>query len=163
MLAAERPAPLKNVRRDISTRQAPPSPLRSAFGSAILGAPLMSCVCLSVPTSPALNVGVPWHPQMITNDVRVKLPWKPSWDKRAALLKTPGQQTGYRPNLPECGIGGTAGSLCGPPARSRPVVGYETLSITLVADRTPLVCINFVPGPHPTVPLRRGRRYLGLG
>jgi hypothetical protein len=91
MLAAERPAPLKNVRRDISIRQAPPSPLRSVFGSAILGAPLMSCVCLSLLTSPALIVGVLWHPQMVTNDVGVKLPWKPSWARQAALLKTPGQ------------------------------------------------------------------------
>jgi hypothetical protein len=69
MLAAERPAPLKNVRRDISIRQAPPSPLGSVFGSAILGAPLMSCVCLSLLTSPAPIVGVLWHPQMVTNDV----------------------------------------------------------------------------------------------
>jgi hypothetical protein len=83
----------------------------------------MSCVCLSVLTSPALIVGVLWHPQMITNDVGVKLLWKPSWAKRAALLKTPGQQTGYRSNFPECGLGETAGSLCGPPARSSPAVG----------------------------------------
>src|SRR5215211_2935283 len=47
-LAAESPAPLKNVRRDISTRRAPPSPLRSVCGSTILCPPLMSCVCLSV-------------------------------------------------------------------------------------------------------------------
>src|SRR5882724_2495732 len=67
-------------------------------------------------------------------------------------------------DLAEYGLGGTAGSRGGPPARSRPSAGCKTSSISLGAavDRTPLVPIDLVPGPIPAVPLRRGREGHGL-
>src|SRR5918992_5964221 len=60
---------------------------------------------------------------------------------------------------------GRRGALMSPPARSRPSAAWGAISIPLggAVDRTPLVRVDFTPGPTATVPLRRGRRRLGVG
>ena len=78
--------------------------------------------------------------------------------KRTAPLKTHSQQACKASDLAEYGLGRIVRSRDGPPARSRPLAGCKTSSIPLGAaiDRTPLVRVDFVPGPIPAIPLLQG-------
>src|SRR5687768_15943205 len=79
--------------------------------------------------------------------------------KRAVPLKAHSQQAYKASDLAEDGLGGTVGSRAWPPAWSRPPTGCKSklLSLVVALDRTPLVCVDLVPGPIPAVPLRQGR------
>ena len=84
--------------------------------------------------------------------------------KRAAPLNAHGQQTCEASDVANYGLGGTAGSLGGPPAKSRPSAGCKTMLIPLIAapDRRALVRIEFVPGPIPAVILQGIVQVAGL-
>jgi hypothetical protein len=84
--------------------------------------------------------------------------------KRAAPLNTYGQQAYEASDVAEYGLGGTTGSRGGLPARSRSSAGCETMLLPLGAavDWSALVRIDFVPGPIPAVPFRRGREGCSL-